>query len=192
MHKTKASAAVWTVWIVLTILIAGGLVYYYQYTKIPDLQNQINDLQNQVASLQEQVSAQEDETADWETYTNSTYGYSIKYPNGWENKELDNYAWFDAGEIKSGGDEGGYDALIAILVSSDSQSKIISDYAKKSQENIDLDNIEATKYSTIDPLTKEDLIIVIGEKNNKSYVFFFKADAIDILDDMLSTFQFTP
>src|SRR4030042_7153987 len=86
MIKAKASAAVWTVWIVLTILIAGGLVYYYQYTKIPDLENQITDLKNQVTELQNQVNASEeetDETADWETYTDNT-DFTIKYPSDWK------------------------------------------------------------------------------------------------------------
>jgi hypothetical protein len=84
MSKAKASAAVWAVWIILTILIAGGLVYYYQYTKIPDLQNQINNLKNQVSELQKQISEKPtDETADWETYENAKYGYSVKYPKDW-------------------------------------------------------------------------------------------------------------
>jgi hypothetical protein len=76
----RASAVVWVVWIILTILIAGGLVYWFQFKKIPELNKKIDDLQNQVNQLQEQSK---DETADWETYENTKYGYSLKYPKDW-------------------------------------------------------------------------------------------------------------
>lgn len=89
----KASAALWIVWIILIILIAGGLVYYFQYTKIPELNTKINDLQNQVNQLQEQAKQPADETADWKTYENTKYGYSVKYPSDWY---LYNKGFYDA------------------------------------------------------------------------------------------------
>jgi len=82
----KGSAVVWTVWIILTILIAGGLVYYYQYTKIPDLQRQIDDLQNQVNQLQEQLN---DETAGWETYNLELTDSTFKHPSDWSISRMD-------------------------------------------------------------------------------------------------------
>jgi hypothetical protein len=95
MSKAKASAAVWVVWIILTILIAGGLVYYYQFTKIPELNKKIDDLQDQINQLQEQAEKPVDETASWLTKNlKCGSGSSIKYPTDWFYKYVPSDVYF--------------------------------------------------------------------------------------------------
>jgi len=88
----KGSIGIWILWIVLTLLIAGGEFYYFQFTKIPDLNNKVNDLQSQInqlnASQKEQATAT-DETADWLTKElGGITGPSIKYPPDWFYKKV--------------------------------------------------------------------------------------------------------
>ncbi len=72
--------------IIITAAIIGGGGYWYMNKKANDdkakLQSQIDDLNKQVAELKatSSTSATTDETANWKTYTNSTYGFSFKYP----------------------------------------------------------------------------------------------------------------
>lgn len=80
--------------IAVTLIVAGGGTYYYMNQKLEneksDLQSQINELNKQIEDLQAtQTTAPADsdtdetagETAGWKTYTNSTYGFSFKYPS---------------------------------------------------------------------------------------------------------------
>ncbi|MCX6812044.1 MAG: PsbP-related protein [Candidatus Berkelbacteria bacterium] len=77
--------------VVLTIIIVGGGTYYYMQRKLTNdknnLQSQIDSLNKQIKDLQTTSStsststtATTDPTAGWKTYTNSTYGFSFKYP----------------------------------------------------------------------------------------------------------------
>jgi len=67
---------------ILVALIAGGGVWaYYNYKVIPDLEKS-NNSASQTAALSGATSGAgpQNGTANWETYLNSTYHYSIKYP----------------------------------------------------------------------------------------------------------------
>lgn len=76
---------------VLVAIVFGGGAYAYVSSKAAsekkDLNAQITQLQNQVSSAatattvpSSSTSATADETANWKTYTNTKYGYSIKFP----------------------------------------------------------------------------------------------------------------
>lgn len=49
----------WVVGIVIAILVGSGLYYYYQYIKMPELENEKSSLENQVNSLQDQLDEAE-------------------------------------------------------------------------------------------------------------------------------------
>lgn len=82
----------WKVFIsvVATIIVIGGGVYYVMQRQIDSIRNdnlkQIDDLNKQIKTLKPTTSATTtpatttDETANWKTYSNSTYGFSFKYP----------------------------------------------------------------------------------------------------------------
>jgi len=96
-HKYLKTLLTVLVGIVLIAGVAGG-VWYWQQNELKkqrtDSDKQIQDLQKQVSDLkknqttttttQTNGSTATDETANWLTYTNKTYGYSIKYPKDWK------------------------------------------------------------------------------------------------------------
>lgn len=85
--------------IVLTSAVVGGGTYYFVNSKAEkdkkELNSQISDLNNKISAAQTALdqtttpttstgtTATTDETANWKTYTNDTYNYSIKYDTGW-------------------------------------------------------------------------------------------------------------
>lgn len=46
----------WVVGIILVIAVGGGLYYYYEYIKIPELESEKSSLESQVDTLQNQVN----------------------------------------------------------------------------------------------------------------------------------------
>lgn len=81
--KTKVASARKTNWrvsfilLILGILIgAGGLWVYQNYF----VDKTATPTDNSDSTTPEEDSSTPDPTADWETYTNTEYGYSIKFP----------------------------------------------------------------------------------------------------------------
>lgn len=99
-----------TIWVVLlTVIITGGLVgggtYYYENQKLnsnkSELQTQIDTLGakvseqtktisdlNTAATATSNVTATTDPTATWKTYSDTTVGYSIKYPTDYRSTDV--------------------------------------------------------------------------------------------------------
>lgn len=69
---------------VLVAILFGGGAYAYANNKA---EKEKKDLNAQITELQSQVSSAKTTTADWKTYTNPTFGYSIKYPTAWTEKQ---------------------------------------------------------------------------------------------------------
>lgn len=84
---------------VVVAIVFGGGAYAYVNNKATkekkDLNAQITELQSQVSSgttattttPSSATSVTADETANWKTYTNTKYGYSIKFPTGFSAHE---------------------------------------------------------------------------------------------------------
>jgi len=73
-------------------------------------------------TVKEELPVEVDETAGWETYNNETYGYSLRYPDGWEDSLTES-----AGMI--------YLSIFGLVFTDKSQGKVtlpgeIEDYAK--------------------------------------------------------------
>jgi hypothetical protein len=67
---------------IIAILIIGGGVYIYSNKKV---ENNTPVVVN--SNLPAQSNQTSTTTSDWKTYTNTTYGYSIKYPADWKINE---------------------------------------------------------------------------------------------------------
>ncbi len=76
---------------VVVAIVFGGGVYTYVNNKAEkekkDLNAQITELQSQVSNVTTATTAT-DETADWKTYSDSEFKYSIKYPNDWLSEDV--------------------------------------------------------------------------------------------------------
>jgi len=155
MEKTERPIWIIVSTIVITAIIIGGGIYYWQNKKLTDSKN---DLNAQIASLQKQVNdlktasttvvttpstststttTTADSTADWKTYADSANGFSIKYPGEWlvkqqdgsvriQNKTGDIYA-SNEGVKNVGKIQGSY---VEITVSIKTSSQTLSEYLK--------------------------------------------------------------
>ena len=131
--------------IILSALITGGLIYWWQsrvtQSTVSQLQSQIDNLQNQLSqSVVPQSTTQPttttvpstsqapDKTASWQTHADYTTAYSIKYPQGW--RKVD----FGKGSIGVGPSEVGEDVKWAVNVydsSATSIEQLISEIGKQ-------------------------------------------------------------
>ncbi len=116
-------------------------------------------------------SATDDSTANWKTYSNSEFGYSLKYPSNLQIKEL-----------PSG---------IQLL----DQKVIVSGIGVIKNVNSNYDNLESSKmfgeniwsysnYNSEGGITSYYLV-------SKNYVFIFENIGLTNVDQILSTFKFT-
>ena len=81
--------------VIIIILLVVGLVYiFFNNSKQKEENNLVNNL-SQTSTPTTTPTQTPDKTADWVTYTNTTYGYSIKYPSNWLYKEVDSWVGFD-------------------------------------------------------------------------------------------------
>ena len=82
--------------VIITLIIAGGGGWYganyFADKKLSDKDDQIASTQKaldatnaklKTATATTSTTKTIDATADWKTYTNSTYGFSFKYPSDW-------------------------------------------------------------------------------------------------------------
>jgi hypothetical protein len=76
----KASATAWLIWIVITILVAGGIFYYYQYVKIPELNNHISSLEEQLRQLEKELATKN----AVKQLTDKANLYSVEIQNDWK------------------------------------------------------------------------------------------------------------
>ncbi|MFA6466839.1 MAG: hypothetical protein WCV71_03200 [Patescibacteria group bacterium] len=86
--------------IIMTAILVGGATYFWQQQVVSKLisdktsqleqqsQDQLKILQEKISDLEKAASLAESEnTNNWQTYSNSEYGYSISYLEGWLVKE---------------------------------------------------------------------------------------------------------
>jgi len=85
--------------VVATFVIVGGGVFFLMQNQIDNIrsdhQAKMDDLNKQIAQLKLKTPVSEEvslpaaapvviaDTTNWKTYTNSTYGFSFKYPTDW-------------------------------------------------------------------------------------------------------------
>jgi hypothetical protein len=192
--------------LVIVLLTAGA----YTFQKVSNPNSQVLPDQQTGA----QTSASDNKMADWKTYSNSRYGYTIKYPETWfvesEKAENDFVKGID-GRYDSGGNNGWSNYLqdpsatetpedfqhINLTISRTDES--LSDFFDNYYKNPDIKAADkiATKiqgkgtirYSFMDELTSGSMAFV-KLSDNSIMVFGTTADSSAVLDVMLSTLEF--
>jgi hypothetical protein len=77
--------------ILLTIVVLGVVGYVgYKNFKTSYVSNQAIGVEDQIIPPPTNTSAASASTTTWKTYTNTKYGYSIKYPETWNFNEVNN------------------------------------------------------------------------------------------------------
>ncbi len=98
VHTHKVFAAVGLILIGVIIAVAGIWYYVENQTRTNNTADTAVDetttTKVSTSSTKAETKTEEktDKTADWKTYTNSTYGFSIKYPTDWSYNDADSYA----------------------------------------------------------------------------------------------------
>lgn len=119
----------------LVVLILAGGVYAYVNTETTSLTTQINDLKNEVTilktvkpkTLTPTPTPTIDETATWKTYTNTEFGFTVKYPSTYSTVNASNYTANDG---------------VMISESATTKAILFSVEARKSVDTLDADVVK--------------------------------------------------
>ncbi|MBI4092307.1 MAG: hypothetical protein HY420_00085 [Candidatus Kerfeldbacteria bacterium] len=140
-----------------------------------------------------------DLTAGWKTYTNTTFGYSIKYPSDWKANESTGTLKADNVGFQSPTTVGDSDWGIFVF---DRQKKTIEQVIasigsqfsdrKESRKTVTFNGITATEVTvTTKQYNNWDSLSLVFEKNRKVYHITNGAVANTKFTDFYSTFTFT-
>jgi hypothetical protein len=138
-----------------------------------------------------------DPTAGWKTYTNSTYGFSFKYPSSWTGSNSGNnsdgvvFSW-------TADDQDGMFNGLALTVSTKSiDSLSLSSVATKTQSTVGGLTWTVVNYPASETEHTPNSVSYLTTKNGKTYVLNNQIVSGDsnatkaTLDNIISTFQFT-
>ena len=196
--------------IILILLIgAGGYGTYYFRKKTTDLKNSNADLQKQIDDLKKQLESASETTesstscasfsdedkatiADWKTYTNSTYHYTLKYPKDWTVSSS------EAQRVTFSGTDSGEE--ISFQIGTDEAAATgLEDFTLKDSRDVKI-NCETAKQVTFDQGDNKTLIAHTFTHSGTPYLFIFTfkdigasyaADIVALENLILKTFQFT-
>lgn len=160
-----------------------------------------------------------DETVNWKTYTDPTYNYSLNYPSDWSLLGTPNVAFSSAdSQTTTGGTtiRGGkivilvsnYKAFSVNLITDKSLTEFYKNvYSNKSQtdfvvidrKDISISNILALRYVAEAPGTDDGTMtgamVVYGNNVYQIEANYGRKDklkTLEVFDQILSTFKFTP
>jgi hypothetical protein len=139
-----------------------------------------------------------DQTAGWKTYTNTQYGYEIKYPKDWSistsSGGLGIYCNFQNGDKKCEGLEnvgiGVPGPGIGITVKQVSFADFTKDYVVNNKEYYLLDGATGWKFSGGPVISVGSSDYIFATKNSNSYIITYVSMA-PIQNQIISTFKFT-
>lgn len=190
---TKKTNWVLILGIVLLLVSVLALVGYYLYQS-----NQLRvSVPTPIVLTSLSPVATTDPTADWQTYTNPTFGLSFKYPSDYKITMLN-------GSINLQKDSSR--ALLYLSEFTNPKSLEISQwFESQPKEDIQpikdthvmtetiLDGQKALKFTKVQPETGyKDFLIIVGNKTNVYYLNFGPLEnEVDISNQILSTFKFT-
>ena len=210
----KGSIGLVVLVIVLSVVILGGAIGgALYYTKSQNDNEKSKTISSVIPTATEEslsgtttptaTTTATDPTADWQTYTNEEYGFSFKYPEGWEYKtisknqiefnQIGNKLIVETSEIYS----------VGVFISNDANDSIsglynqmIADKPKDDSVTIVKTAINSTEAIVKQSYLQTKTYFLI---NNKSIKFvlpnFGSSDTNQsvkaVYDQILSTFQFT-
>jgi len=159
--------------IIITAVVTAGGAYYCLnnkaekekaelQTQIDELKDHIDQLERQILSLQKadsdstSTTTTTDKTADWKTYTNAKYGFTLTFNDIWKNYEF----------ISKDVDDGGEDTLYACIPT---KSTIWNDIKPGVFCPFAISIIKISEWDTFQSLNDPIIPTEIGR--NSSYIF---------------------
>lgn len=207
--KHVSHAIAWS----LIALLAGSLAfgiwaYFNQISDIYDNSFTISVTHKKTAATKPTTATTgttiaTDATADWKTYADTTYGYSVKYPSNWvvNNSNLKLIEFREKGKTYSIEATDIY--AIAISIDEKAQTKTALELANERKSNITVGTatvtettIDSVKAAQIEDYLQKSTIIVNASKRYDIVTPNFGSDTDNtsirsVYDNMLSTFTFT-
>lgn len=197
-QKFKKHLSPWIAWAIVALMagIAGFCIWYY-YDQITTAYD--NSVAAGLTRKKTPTSTPTISTADWKTYINTKYGYSLKIPKNYGTLDTFDGSYrstiSETDNLINLGSESNAKSTIVLL----SSKSTIADWLKqnnndwaKSDINIGISkNIKAKnviisglntyhEFNSVVLIEKDGNLLEIAEQNNRS-----------ILDQILSTFQFS-
>ncbi len=191
----QSNRRLFTVVLIFIILIFAGLAYF-TFSK--------NQIKTQASAVIVNLP-QADNTADWKTYANDKYGYSIKYPNNWyvfdkdpTEVKIQPDQELTADELQTQGTDLTYLKAINIEVK-DSGTQTLADLITAAyptyiytKEAVQIDGQDGFKVKTgclANDCARTDIFVIF---NNRLYRFKQNQSLdSDVFDKMVSTIKLT-
>ncbi len=184
---------------IIALLIIGGGVYVYENKKVEtpistDVQGQQSNQnqqptgQNTVVTPVTQNKPPQISTSNWKTYTDSTSGFSLKYPTGWQVlPSVGTLTRIAFGQAKNIG-TAGYDGEWFIFVYSDSETNInnMRKSLGEETESISINGVSALR------LVKVNYESILIKKNGKNYWINNGNIKNDQFSSFYNSLKFTP
>lgn len=200
-HTHKVFAAIGIILIVM-VIIGGGIWYFVQSAedKVGTI-DENSTIKTATSSARTATSsAAKDETADWKIYTNSTYGFSIKYPSDYTIEESTQpfAVNFPGGSTEKIGVQSLYikpsnyltgGELFAVSVLKEN----IEDTLARDRKNFSIEKETEIKIEGADKSVKwvaGDMLVVDTQKGSYVYVLSDSGSKIEDFDTISSTFKF--
>lgn len=179
-HKGKDGCFLAAVFI--SILLAcgvGGGVYYYMDQKAKDTKA---DTDGQIQVLQQQVSDLK-EAASWQTYINSTYGFSFKYPADWTISEQ-RADYGDARVYEISFDDESYYVTVFDMGDQTADEFVEDFYGGVESGPSDIENVDVNDYAVVKFFMQQS---TTSDQTLGSTNYFFSSDATGV--DISNTMQ---
>lgn len=201
---------------VLVAIVFGGGAYAYVNNKAEkekkDLSAQITELQSQVSSgtvatttTPSSSTSATDETADWKLYSNSEFGFSVKYPSSYSAINASSYSDNDGVHISSSASVTSGPHTVSIeahqvsdsldsYIASRSKDQTFSEATKTTLAGLAAyEGVDNGMTSTYGIITKKGLNIIeiVFDTGNVDGLAKSKSALTAVQKQILSTFQFT-
>lgn len=212
-HKVFASVGL----ILIGVIVILGVLGFIYRDMVADIYEDLTGSATTTESTKVSTSsASKSETEDWKSYTNSTVGYTIKYPSNWLYADsmtgkncINNHVFFAPTQETLGICSSGFGGLIQIIQSTGStveqalqEHKTNNPLADYQQSETTVGGHNAIKYSGISQL--EDEIVsykdykyiayLVEDGSNVIYINYSQAptwtDSSAEFEKMVSTFKF--
>lgn len=126
-------------------------------------------------------------TSDWKTYTNTEYGFEIKYPENWQVKENLQDKKIFVSFIETQDDKMTYPQLIIKILDKTYQEAVDEQIFADSQNDIIFNEIPAKELLFNNPTGAIEQLIIVSKNNKTIRIESFKNSVLDLI---LSTFKF--
>jgi len=175
--------------LVIIIVLGGGYLVYAKYGKLASTTTSPSPATSIKASPSTSSSASV--PADWKTYSNSTYDFSFKYPSSWEEAmmECDAYCpklWPSGMDRKTNALD-----ISAPSKNIDETKNMLEETDGRTFQQITIDGHKAYKSEIMHGVV-DNVQQVIIEGNKGTLILSARGEPLNLFDQILSTFQFTP